>query len=65
MSGRGIEVEYGMRFMDMKVNLANYLDGRDSITVKFAMVCDGAPEESNDKYVYLFEFQNLKAAPSN
>ena len=61
-SGRGIEVEYGTRYMDMKVNLAQYLEGRDSITVKFAMVCDGAPEGSNDAYVYLCEFKNLKAA---
>ena len=61
MTKRGIDASYGMRYMDLVIDLNEYLAESSSITIKFAMVCDGAPEGSNDKYLYMGEIQNVTA----
>ena len=62
MTKRDIEESAAMRFMDMKINLSSYFAQSSNITLKLALVANGAPEGSNDKYVYLCEMTNLTKA---
>ena len=60
MNKRQIEVSYGKGY-SFTLDLAKYISAKDQVlTVKLAYVAEGAPEDSNDKYVYLCDFINLK-----
>ena len=62
MTKRDIEESAAMRFMDMKIDLSSYFAQSSNITLKLALVANGAPEGSNDKYVYLCEMTDLTKA---
>ena len=67
MTKRDIDVSYGIGY-EFTIDLTKYISAKDQVvTVKLAYVAAGAPEGSNDKYVYLCQFTNLKvpADPAN
>ena len=61
MSKRGIEVIYGKGY-DISIDLSTYFADNQKITVEFALEAAGAPEGSNDKYVYMGKFTNVSKA---
>lgn len=61
MAKRGIDTAVATRFNNIVLNLSSYAKDGATITVKIAMVADGAPEDCNDKYVYLCEMTGIKA----
>ena len=58
MAKRNIEMRYGVKYT-ASLELASYLATNEKVTVKLAIECAGAPEGSNDRYVYMGEFTNV------
>ena len=61
MTKRGIEVGAGKGY-ELDLDLSTYLANNDSVTVHFALIAASAPVGSNDKYIYMGEFTNIKKA---
>ena len=61
MSKRGIEVQYG-KGHQFSIDLSTYFANNGKINVQLALVAAGAPDGSNDKYVYAGEFTNISKA---
>lgn len=61
MTKRGIETAYGRGF-DATLDLSDYFAQSSTLKIVLALECSGAPEGSNDKYVYLCELLNVAKA---
>ena len=55
----GIDGSTGRRVRDVVINLSKYLYKYDTVTIKLALVSDGAPEGENDKYVNFATITNI------
>lgn len=58
----GIDGAHARRFDDLKIDLGSYFSDNESVTVEYALIINGIPEESNDLYVPFFKVTNIKPA---